>query len=201
MAKTIHRIWYIKNNRSRKNDDKDGKAFYKLINNPAYGKSAENLKQSWCKTGKQWKTLFEIDIKRKLHSTKSIWQWFGNDHKTTLTLNKPAYVGMCILELNKVPMYGLHHDYIKNKYGSKLRLIFTDADNLMYEIETKNVYDNFSKNKEMLDFSNYSRKSKSYDPNALVVGKMKDDMGSIVIEEFVRLKPKMYLIPLWFWQI
>ena len=30
----------------------------------------------------------------------------------------------------------------------------------MLEIEIENVYDNFSKNKELLDFSNYSTKSK-----------------------------------------
>ena len=45
---------------------------------------------------------------------------FDNDlvtirkNKVTLTLNKPAYIGMCILELNKVSMYGFHYDYIKN---------------------------------------------------------------------------------------
>ena len=65
----------------------------------------------------------------------------------------------------------------------------------MYEIETKNVYDDFSNNREMFDFSNYSATSKYYDDsNALVVGEMKDEMGSVVIEEFVGLKPKMYLI-------
>ena len=35
--------------------------------------------------------------------------------KVTLTLNKPAYVGMCILELSKVLMYKFHYDCIKNK--------------------------------------------------------------------------------------
>ena len=30
----------------------------------------------------------------------------------------------------------------------------------MYEIETESVYDDFSKNKEMFDFSNYSVESK-----------------------------------------
>ena len=65
----------------------------------------------------------------------------------------------------------------------------------MYKIETKNVYDDFGKNKEMFDFRNYSAKSKYYDDsNALVVGKMKDEMHGTIIEEFVGLKPKMYLI-------
>ena len=45
--------------------------------------------------------------------------------KVTLTLNKPAYTGMCILELSKVLMYEFHYDYIKmittqNSYLQKL---------------------------------------------------------------------------------
>ena len=30
-----------------------------------------------------------------------------------IKLNKPAYVGMCILELKKLKMYEFHYDYIK----------------------------------------------------------------------------------------
>ena len=80
--------------------------------------------------------------------------------KVTLTLNKPTYIGMCILELSKVLMYGFHFDYIKNKYGNSSRLLFTDTDSLMYEIKTEDIYEDFSSNKEMFDFSNYSTKSK-----------------------------------------
>ena len=55
------------------------------------------------------------------------------------------------------------------------------------------VYQDFSKDKEVFDFSNYSAKSKYYyDLNKLVVGKMKDETGGVAIKEFVRLKPKMY---------
>ena len=39
--------------------------------------------------------------------------------KVTLSLNKPAHVGMCILDLSKVLMYEFHYDYIKNRYGKK----------------------------------------------------------------------------------
>ena len=47
---------------------------------------------------------------------------FDNDlvaipkNKVTLTLNKPAYIGMCILELSKVLMHEFHYDYIKNMW-------------------------------------------------------------------------------------
>ena len=35
-------------------------------------------------------------------------------NKVTLTLNKPAYVGSCILELSKVLMYEFHYEYTKD---------------------------------------------------------------------------------------
>ena len=113
--------------------------------------------------------------------------------KVTLTLNKPAYVGICILELSKVLMYEFHYDYMKNKYGNDSELLFTYIDSLMYDIKTEDVSEDFSNDKEMLDFINYSTKSKCYnDSNKLVIDKMKDEIAGIVIEEFVRLKPKMY---------
>ena len=34
-------------------------------------------------------------------------------NKATLKVSKIAYVGMCILDLNKVIMYEFHYDYIK----------------------------------------------------------------------------------------
>ena len=80
----------------------------------------------------------------------------------SLKINKPEYIGMCILELSKVLMYELHYDYIKTKYGNKSKLLFTDTDGLIYEIKTADVYEDFSSNKEMFDFSNYSTKSKYY---------------------------------------
>ena len=43
--------------------------------------------------------------------------------KVTLMLNKPAYVGMCILELSKVLMYKFHYDYIKNKIWQQIKNI------------------------------------------------------------------------------
>ena len=114
--------------------------------------------------------------------------------KVTLTLNKPACIRMCILELSKVLIYEFHYDYIKNKYGNNSKLLFTDTDSLIYEIKTEDVYKDFSNDKEMFDFSNYSTKSKYYDnSNRLVVVKMKDETAGPAIKEFVGLKPGIYL--------
>ena len=82
---------------------------------------------------------------------------------------------------------------MKNKYGNNSILLFTDTDSLMYEIKTEDVYEDFIKNKEMFDFSNYSAKFKYYDNSSkLVVGKRKDETADVAIEKFVGLKPKMY---------
>ena len=86
---------------------------------------------------------------------------------------------MCILQLSKVLMYKFHYDYIKNKYGSKSKLLFTNTDCLMYEIKIEDVYEDFSSNKEMYDFSIYLTKSK-------------DETCGVAIKKFVGLKPKMY---------
>ena len=65
--------------------------------------------------------------------------------------------------------------------------------NSMYEIKTEHVFKNFSSNKEMFDFSNYSMKSKYYgNSNKLVTRKMKDETGGDVDVEFFSLKSKMY---------
>ena len=78
---------------------------------------------------------------------------------------------MCILELSKELMDEFHYDYIKSKYNSKAKLLF--ADSSMYETKTKDVYEDFSREKEMFDSSNYSTKSKFYDnSNKLIMGKM-----------------------------
>ena len=90
-------------------------------------------------------------------------------------------------------MYKFHFDYIQNKYGNSSRLLFTDTNSLMYQIKTEDIYEDFSNDKEMFDFSNYSIKSKYHHHSSkLVVRKMKDEVAGVAIEEFVGLKPNMY---------
>ena len=58
---------------------------------------------------------------------------------------------MSILELSKVLLYEFQYDYIKNKYGNKSKLLFTDIDNLIYEINTEDVYEDLVALKKYLN--------------------------------------------------
>ena len=83
--------------------------------------------------------------------------------KTTVTLPQQSSIcqNVCIKIKFSASLWIYYH-YIKQKYDSKRRLLVADTDNLMHEIETYNVYDNFSKNKEKFGFSNHSSDSKYY---------------------------------------
>ena len=113
--------------------------------------------------------------------------------KETLTLNRPAYVGMCILDLSKTLMYDFHYNYIKKKYNNRSRLLFTDMDSLTYEIEAEDVYKDFWDDKDMFDNIDYPESSPYYcNVNKKIIGKFKDEACGIPITEFIGLKSKMY---------
>ena len=62
------------------------------------------------------------------------------------------------------------------QYGDKAEMLLTDTDSLTYKIEAENVYENFCKNKELIDFGNYLKYSKYYNnSNNLVISKVKDE--------------------------
>ena len=108
-----------------------------------------------------------------------------------MTLNKPIYVGFCILELSKLLMYQFHYNYVLKTFDNA-RLLFTNTDSLVYEIKGGNVYDQCFKDKQLFDFSGYSKDSVYYDDsNKKVLGKMKDELRGVKIDEFVGLKSKM----------
>ena len=57
------------------------------------------------------------------------------------------------LDLSKYHMYNFHYGFIKNRYGSDAKLLFTDTDSLCYEIATEDFYLDMYNNKEHFDLS------------------------------------------------
>ena len=92
------------------------KDFFKLMNNSVFGKTMEYLcKQVDVRLVTNEKKLAKLTSKPTYISSKIFYENLMAVHKVkeTLTLNRPAYVGMCILDLSKMLMYDFHHNYIK----------------------------------------------------------------------------------------
>ena len=90
-------------------------------------------------------------------------------------------------------MYDFHYNFIKKNFDADL--LFTDTDSLTYKIKSENVYEESFKWKDLFDFSNYSKDLKFFnETNKNVIGKMKDEFGGVIVDEFDGLKSKMYSI-------
>jgi hypothetical protein len=174
------------------------KNFYKFMNNSPFGKTMENVrKRVNVKLITDEKKLTRYVSKPTYISSKIFTENLVAVHslKEKLTLNKPVYVGFAILDISKTLMYDFHYGFIKNKYGNKAKLLFTDTDSLCYEIETKDVYQDMYNNKEMFDLSDITsdRFKQYYDgSNKKVIGKFKPEYVNCIIEDFIGLRSKMY---------
>ena len=102
---------------------------------------------------------------------------------------------MSILDFSKTLMYNFHYNYmyIKEKYGDRAKLLFTDTDSLCYEIETEDVYGDFYADKDKFDNPDYlTDHPYHFTRNKKVIGKIKDETAGVPIVEFIGLRSKMY---------
>ena len=60
--------------------------------------------------------------------------------KIKVIMNKPAYLGMPILDTSKILMCEFWYDYIKPKYGDRAKLCYMDTDSFIPYIITKDFY-------------------------------------------------------------
>ena len=76
--------------------------------------------------------------------------------KTQIIMNKPAYLGLSILDLSKTVMYECWCDYIKRKYGEKAKLCYMDTDSFIFHVKTNDIYKDIAEDIEKrFDTSNY----------------------------------------------
>ena len=175
------------------------KDHYKLMNNSVFGKTMENIRNRVnVKLVNNREKAPKLIAKPNFSSYKVFSENLISVHmkKTSLVMNKPVYLGACILDLSKTIMYDFHYNYIKPMYKDKAKLLFTDTDSLMYEIETEDFYKDISGDvKNRFDTSDYPDNHPSGIPtgiNKKVLGMFKDEATGKSIKEFVGLRAKLY---------
>ena len=73
-------------------------------------------------------------------------------------MNKPVYLGQVILDLSKTLMYEFCYDYMRPKYGSKVKLCYMDTGSFVYETEIEDFYTDIASNVEKrFNTSGYSK--------------------------------------------
>ena len=175
------------------------KDFFKLMNNAVFGKTMENIRNRVdVKLVNNKKQAEKLSAKPNFKHCNIFSEDLVAIHmkKTKLDFDKPVYLGMCILDLSKTLMYDFHYNYIKKKYGDKAKLLLTDTDSLMYEIQTEDFYKGISGDvKDRFDTSGYPSDHPSgvfSGFNKKVLGMFKDEVNGDIIDEFVGLRAKLY---------
>ena len=91
-------------------------------------------------------------------------------------------------------MYEFWYDYMKPKYGNRVKLCYVDTDSFIMNIKTNDFYKDIANDVEKrFDTSNYEvDRPLPTGKNKKVTGLMKDELGGKIIMEFVTLRPKTY---------
>ena len=101
--------------------------------------------------------------------------------KTRVKMNKPLYLCISILDINKILMHEFWYNYIIPKYGDKAKLSYTDTDSFIIYIKTQDFFEDISNNVEKwFDISNYNKNDKIPPPtgkNKKEPGLFKDELG------------------------
>lgn len=197
---------YISNNTIRRASavTSSQKEFYKLMNNAIFGKTLENKrKHKDVKLVRNDKNLIKLVQKPNFKTSIII----NNTlvavcmDRTFVKMNRPLYVGMCILDISKTHMYDFHYNKMVPFYGREnIGITYTDTDAYLYFINTMDMYEDLRTfpYKNDFDFSDYDVNHPNYDNgiNKKVLGKFKDETNGVPIVEMVGLMPKMYALKL-----
>ena len=116
------------------------KDFFKLMDNAVFGKAMQNVRNH--------KDIKLVTRDRRRNQLASVPNYHATKYfsknlmaiekkKTTVKMNKPAYLGMSILDISKPLMYEFWYDCIKPKYQDKAKPFYIDF--IIY-IKTEQLY-------------------------------------------------------------
>ena len=167
------------------------------MNNSVFGKTIENVRKHRdieLVTTDKIRNQFVSEPNH--HATK----WFSECllatgmKKIKVTMNKPVYLGMSILEISKTLMYEFWYGYIKQKYHDNAKLCYMDTDSFVINNKTEDFYEDIADDvKKRFDTSNYEvNRRLPTGKNEKVIELMKDELGGKIITEFAARRPKTY---------
>ena len=158
------------------------KYFFKLMKNSVFGKTMENVRNH-----RDIEIIITNERRSKLasesnyNSTKYISKnlLITEMKKTEVKMNKPIYLGQAILDINKTLMYEFWYDYLKPKYGDKVKLCYMDTDSFVIYVKTEDFYKDIANDVDKwFETSNYDEKDERPLPigiNKKVIGMFKDE--------------------------
>ena len=196
---------YIDMNTKLRKEEKSefGKDFFKLMNNAAFGKTMENVRNY-----KHIKLVTTDKRRNKLVSEPNYHtlRYFSKHliatemKKAKVKMKKPIYLGMSILGISKTLMCEFWYDYIKAKYGERAKLCYTDTDSFVIHIITEDFYKDIANDVDRwFETSNYDENDKRSLPigkSKKEIGLFKDELGRNIMKVFVvvRSKTRAYLM-------
>ena len=173
------------------------KDFFKLTNNSVFGKTMENVRNR-----RYIKLLTTNERRKKLvaesnyHTSKHLLEKLMaiEMRKTQVVMNTPIYLGQAILHISKTLMYEFWFDYLKPKYGDKIKLCYMDTDSFIVHIETEHFYIDIAKDVDKwFDTSAYDKDDNRPLPirkNKKVIGMFKDELNGKIMTEFCAPRAK-----------
>ena len=119
------------------------KDFFKLMNNSAFGKTMENVRNHRdIKIVTTYRQGKKFASEPNYHTTKYISEdlLIMEMKKVKVKMNKPIYLGQAILDISKTLMYEFWYDYLKPKYGDNIRICYRDTDSFTIHVKTEDFY-------------------------------------------------------------
>ena len=173
------------------------KYLFKLMNNSVFGKMMENLREHRdIKLVTTDKKRSKLVSEPNYHTINLISEDLSITEmkKTKAKMSKPIYLGLSILEISKILMYEFWYDYMKPKYGNKVKLCYMDTESFIMNIKTNDFYEDIDSDVEnRFDTSNYEvNRPLQTGKNKEVIGLMKDELGRKILTELVTLRPQTY---------